>query len=85
MTTNDNPNPAAPSWQPWGPPHLIPGEDCAAYDELFARVAATVRPADPIEEILLRNFVDLEWQILRLQRLKTSHMMATAHKGLKKY
>jgi hypothetical protein len=68
----------------WGSPHLIPGEDRPAYDQLFAYVAATVRPADTIEEILLGNFVDLEWEIHRWRRLRASHMAAIAYKGLKK-
>jgi hypothetical protein len=85
MTANDNSNPLAlAQCRRWGPPHLIPGEDSAAYDELFARVAAAVTPADTIEEILLSNFVDLEWEILRWRRLKASHMTAIAYKGLDK-
>jgi hypothetical protein len=55
-----------------------------AYDELFARVVAAVGPADAIEEIVLGNFVDLEWETLRWRRLKASHMVATAYKGLDK-
>jgi hypothetical protein len=76
MTANHNPNPPAvvASCRRWGPPYLIPGEDSAAFDELFVRVVAAVRPADTVEEILLGNFVDLEWEILRWRRLKASHI-----------
>jgi hypothetical protein len=86
MTANDNPNPPAiaPSWRRWGRPHLIPGEDSTAYDELFARVATAVTPADTIEEILVSDFVDLEWETLRWRRLKAIHMTVIACKRLKK-
>jgi hypothetical protein len=86
MTANDNRNPpsAALSCRRWGGPHLIPGEDSAAYDELLARVATAVTPADTIEEILVSDFVDLEWETLRWRRLKAIHMTVVACKRLAK-
>jgi hypothetical protein len=86
MTANDNRNPPAIalSCRRWGGPHLIPGEDSAAYDELFARVAAAVTPADTIEEILVSDFVDLEWETLRWRRLKATHMTVMACRRLAK-
>jgi hypothetical protein len=66
------------------PPHLIAGEDRGAYNELFATVCATVRPADIIEEICVRDFVDCEWDVRRYRRLKVALMAATAYEGLKK-
>jgi hypothetical protein len=59
------------------PPHLIAGEDPLAYDEFFAKVCATVKPADIIEEIWVRDFVDCDWNVRR-------YGAATAYEGLRK-
>jgi len=64
------------------PPPLFAGEDTAAYDELLARVSGTVRPADILEEIWLRDVVDLVWEVFRLRRLKAGLMTAVAHEGM---
>jgi hypothetical protein len=66
------------------PPHLIAGEDPVAYDEFFAKVCATVKPADIIEEIWARDFVDCDWDVRRYRRLKVALMAATAYEGLRK-
>ena len=54
----------------FGPPPLLAGEDFAAYDELLARVSGGVKPADIIEEIWVREIVDLTWEIFRWRRVK---------------
>jgi len=66
------------------PPQLIEGEDPVAYDEFFAKVCATVKPADIIEEIWVRDFVDCDWDVCRYRRLKVALMAATAYEGLLK-
>ena len=66
------------------PPQLIAGEDPVAYDEFFAKVCATVKPADIIEEIWVRDFVDCDWDVSRYRRLKVALMAATAYEGLQK-
>jgi hypothetical protein len=66
------------------PPQLIAGEDRGAYDELLATVCAMVKPADIIEEIYVRDFVDCEWDVRRYRRLKNALMAATAYEGLRK-
>src|ERR1700680_24366 len=53
---------------PFGPPPLIEGEDAAAYDELLTRVSAAVKPADILEDIWVRDIVDLVWHAFRLRR-----------------
>jgi hypothetical protein len=68
----------------FGPPQLIDGEDCRAYEELQQRVCLSLEPADIFEEIWLRDFVDLTWEVLRWRRLKSSLMAASAFKGLQK-
>jgi hypothetical protein len=66
----------------FGPPPLLQGEDAAAYDGLIARVAGAVAPADVLEEMWVRDVVDLAWEALRLRRLKAILLTAAAHEGL---
>src|SRR6516225_9217778 len=68
----------------FGPPQLIDGEDGEAYQELHERVSLGVQPADIFEEIWLRDFVDLTWEVWRWRRLKSSLMAASAFRGLQK-
>jgi hypothetical protein len=67
----------------FGPPPLLEGEDSAAYDELLARISGTIKPADVLEEMWVRDVVDLSWENFRLRRLKTNLLNANAHRGLK--
>ena len=64
-----------------GPPPVITGEDPDAFLELLDRVRADAKPKGIIEDILVRDFVDLLWDIRRLRRLKASLLQAAAHKG----
>jgi hypothetical protein len=66
----------------FGPPPLIPGEDPAAYDAMLARVCECVKPTDIIEDIWVRDIVDLTWEAFRLRRLKASLLKVAAYKGL---
>ena len=54
-----------------GEPPLLEGEERAAYDELLANVLAAVKPADMIDEMFTVDVVWLEWEVLRLRRLKS--------------
>src|SRR6476661_2357686 len=67
-----------------GGPVLLEGEHRAEYDRLFARVTAAVRPKDVIEEFWVRDVVDLIWETLRLRRMKSHLLAASAVEGLKK-
>jgi hypothetical protein len=58
------------------------GEDPAAYDELLARVSGAVKPSDVLEEIWVRDVVDLVWEALWLRRLKAELIAANTHEGL---
>ncbi len=69
-------------WNFFGPPTLLDGEDAAAYDNLLARVSGAIKPTDIIEEIWVRDVVDLEWEVHRMRRLKAKLISVTAHKGL---
>src|SRR5882672_7734858 len=67
-----------------GPPPLIAGEDAAGYDELLARISGTLQPADMLEQIWVRDVVDLVWEIFRLRRLKSALLTQAAYEGLRK-
>jgi hypothetical protein len=67
---------------PFGPPPLIASEKAADYNELLAAVSAAVKPADFFERIWEREFVDREWEVLRLRRLKAALMTSCAYRGL---
>ena len=67
----------------FGPPPLLEGENAAAYDELLARVSGAMKPTDILEEIWVRDVVDLVWETFRLRRLKSSLLAANAPKGLR--
>jgi hypothetical protein len=66
----------------FGPPPLIEGEDARVYDELLTQISTAVKPADILEDIWVRDIVDLVWEALRLRRLKANLMTATAVHGL---
>jgi hypothetical protein len=51
----------------FGSPPVLPGEDVAAYENLHARIAAAVKPKDFLEEIWIRDVLDLTWECLRLR------------------
>jgi hypothetical protein len=68
----------------FGPPPLIEGEDTQAYDELLTQISTAVRPADILEDIWVRDIVDLVWERFRLRRLKANLMTASAVQGLAK-
>jgi hypothetical protein len=75
--------PALPESQVlFGPRPLIAGEDAAAYDDLFARVTKAVAPADILEELWVRDVVDLFWDALRLRRLKAKLIVAATRGAL---
>src|SRR6266853_2929280 len=65
-----------------GPRPLIDGEDETNYDVILERISADVAPADFVEEIWVRNVVDLVWDSVRLRRLKSHLLQAAAHEGL---
>lgn len=67
------------------PPLLLEGEDAAAYDELLARVCAAVKPTDVIDEMFVNDVVYLQWEILRLRRLKLSLTKASLHQPLENF
>jgi hypothetical protein len=65
-----------------GPAPLLEGEDSTAYDELRDRIQSAVAPKDAIDEIWVRDIVDLLWETMRLRRLKAKLMQSAAYEGL---
>jgi len=61
---------------------VLDDEDPAAYEEIFARISAVVKPADFLEEIWVRDVVALVWEAFRLRRLKTCLLETAAPRGL---
>ena len=49
---------------------------------LLDRVSTAVQPNDILEDIWVREVVDLVWEIFRLRRLKWTLLAATAREGL---
>ena len=69
----------------FGPPPLIAGEDGAAYDQLFARFCAAVKPVDIIDEMLITDVASLQWEIMRWRRLKWNLVQARALEALESF
>jgi hypothetical protein len=68
----------------FGPPPLIEGEDAAAYNQLHARISGAVKPKDVLEEIWVRDVVDLAWEILRMRRFKAKLLASATSTGLQR-
>ena len=51
---------------------MIRGENVRSYDQLLDRICATLQPRDSLEEIWIRDIVDLVWDTFRLRRAKAS-------------
>src|SRR5207244_11663534 len=83
-STNPFPAPSPYDLACLGPPALLEGEDAAGYDELLGRISGTLKPADPLEQIWVRDVVDLVWEIFRLRRLKAALMREAAYEGVDK-
>ena len=65
----------------FGPPPLVTGEDPAAYQELLVRISGAVKPKDFLEEIWVRDVIDLTWDCLRMRRLKASLLTSATNEG----
>ena len=61
---------SAPQNLIFGSPPLCKDDDREAYNELLKRLIDLIKPTDIIEEILVRDYVDLTWERLRWRRGK---------------
>jgi hypothetical protein len=66
------------------PAPLLPGESKAEYVGVAERVIGAAPPTDAIEEFLIRDVIDLTWEILRLRRLKAGVLRASTRRGIAK-
>jgi hypothetical protein len=64
------------------PAPLLPGEKQADYSDVAVRVVRAAKPRDAIEEFLIRDVIDLTWEILRLRRLKSGILKASMSVGV---
>jgi hypothetical protein len=67
----------------FGPP--LAGEDAAAYDQLFARLCAAVKPIDIIDEMFVNDIMCLQREVLRLRRLKSCLIRDISSKALQEF
>lgn len=64
------------------PAPLLPGEEEADYTEVAVRLVSAAKPRDAIEEFLIRDAIDLTWEILRLRRAKVGILKASMNTGV---
>ena len=60
-----------------GPAPLLKGENLKQYQALLSEIARTVKPADIMEWLWVKDIVDLTWDILRYRRLKANGIQNT--------
>ena len=65
------------------PAPLLPGEKQADYADVAAGIVRAAQPRDAIEEFLVRDVVDLTWEILRLRRIKAGILRASMCSGVR--
>jgi hypothetical protein len=66
------------------PQPLLPGEKEADYAEVALRIVKAARPRDAIEEVLVRDVVDLTWEVFRLRRAKVGILRASMGVGVQR-
>jgi hypothetical protein len=64
------------------PAPLLPGENQADYTDVAVRVVKAAKPRDAIEEFLVRDVIDLTWEILRLRLVKSGILKASMNTGV---
>jgi hypothetical protein len=66
----------------YGPPLLFEGEDPKNYDEHLTKIRTAVGSTDILGEILVRDYGDLDFQVLRLRRVQVNLIKVNTYKGL---
>jgi hypothetical protein len=66
-----------------GEPGLILGEDPQGYDELLAQVSRALAPRNVMEDVWIRDVVDLVWDIFRLRRIKANLLRVRARNAIR--
>jgi hypothetical protein len=65
------------------PAPLLPGEKETNYTDVALQIVRAAKPRDAIEEFLVRDVVDLTWEILRLRRVKAGSLRASMGVGVR--
>lgn len=63
---------------------ILPGEDASAYDKLTYKFRETMSPRDIVEEILVRDVIDLTWEVQRLKNFKRDFLHLNRGNALEK-
>jgi hypothetical protein len=66
-----------------GRPPVLISEDPSAYETMFANMAAAVMPKDAMEWLLMKDCVDLTWEIRRIRLAKAGIVDVTRKEALK--
>jgi hypothetical protein len=65
------------------PAPVLPGENEFQYVKMAERIVEEAQPADAIEEILVRDVVDLTWEVFRARRFKAGVLRASIGSGVR--
>ena len=65
-----------------GPAPIMEGESVSAYNEFYAQIRSAIKPKNSIDEILVRDVVDLSWEVVRLRRMKAKLLKARKPRGI---
>jgi len=68
----------------FGPAPVLAEEDHKAYDDLLMQVSSYVKPTNIIEDMWVRDVVDLTWDILRCRRSKKNVIEAAIPRALER-
>jgi hypothetical protein len=65
------------------PAPLLQGEKAADYEASLARVRCTIKPRGAIDEFLVRDFVDHDWEMHRWRYVKTQLIDTAVRRGIR--
>jgi hypothetical protein len=65
------------------PAPVLPGDDQSLYAEMAERIVKEADPKDSIEELLIRDVIDLAWEVFRIRRLKVGILRASTATGVR--
>jgi hypothetical protein len=64
-------------------PPLLKTEDPEKYKQWVESLARTIQPTDLMECVLLKDYVELEWDVVRYRRMRTALIEGTAREAFK--
>jgi hypothetical protein len=65
------------------PAPVLPGENQSQYAQMARRIVKEAKPQDSIEELLIRDVIDLAWEVLRMRRLKVGLLRGSMGIGVR--